>query len=126
MKRKLFCGILVALFLCLGPTLPAWAYKVTFTSELASTDGVVYGRVWYAGYDYNIGYGHGLSPGKSATFDNSDWKTAGLCWDKVEVKPKTHWKDCAAPEWKSMSISKCSDMTVTFKRAGCDINITIE
>jgi len=121
-------------------TVPAWGYKITVKNVNTNLEGYHGGisvSVSYAGQEHyfknSAGFEQGILPGESDTFSNTDWKTAGLCWDQVLASPATArpWRGCEIDSWSSGTPSSkwlgaCRGVTVTVKRgSGCQVVIDV-
>jgi len=125
-KEEVFSGIVAVVVLCICSALPASAYKLTVKSELSSRDGKVFVQASSVGQWWYANDGNGIEPGGTASKDNTDWKTKGLCWDDIAVKPERQWLGCPAPQLKYKSLALCRDVKVILKRSGCDIDIFVQ
>ncbi len=89
-----------------------------------SADGAIEVKVYYG-----LGAKHhhftSINAGETQRYDNSDWKTAGLCWDYVKVKRLSQWSGCPAPQFvRSMvNAGNCSSLRMAVTRSGCGLQV---
>jgi len=110
-------------------TVPAWGYKITVKNAMTESHQEIDIMVHCGGqfHDFN-----NLRPGASATYANTDWKTAGLCWDWVQINPAWKWQGCdvtsiASDKTSTKLLAACRDITLIFrwKGSGCGIETEV-
>lgn len=120
-KGKRLYAALVAILLSVCAVPAVYPYSVKFTNNV---DKAVFANAQdSSGNFYPNSYGVFINSGEVKTVNNTDWKTAGLCWEKVSVYPAEQWQGCEPRHWIHSFLPGCSNLDILFVRNGCNIEI---